>query len=106
MRLALGWRLMRRAAVLRRPALWLPLLRASRRGWLQRLGRYLHGQLEHAEGRPIRKVLPEQRRRHVVDRDVRLRVAFEAAVMSVSVQDRRHRVAVDRLFKAAAAQER
>ena len=66
----------------------------------------VQGAVPGPERRPIRKVVREQRRRHVVDRDAALGLPLQAAVMGVAVEHHVDRVAVERVFQPAAAQER
>ena len=56
--------------------------------------------------RPIREEFPHQRHRYVEHGRIRPRAPFGLAVVRVAVEDRRHRVARERLLEAAAAEER
>src|SRR5437764_13593834 len=53
--------------------------------------------LDHPERRPIRKVLAQQRRRDVVDRDAGLGAPLQAAVMGMAVENGADRIAVQPL---------
>src|SRR5438105_2849320 len=76
----------------------------GRRGFAARLLRDRH--LEHTERRTIGERSREQRHRHVVHRNAKLRFPLELAAVRVSVEDERDGIAADRLLKPARSEKR